>query len=165
MEDVVFTLSHWAGVLLAAYGLCACQPATQAGKQEKKQDKKIKVTLVVILADDGKEEVHPHLILIAKEIRKKDPKLTRFKLKSMECRPLAVEEKASFELVDQKIARVIVKRAADENNRVELAIKAPGQVGFVYQSVCGKFLPIITPYQTKSGERLILAVRVQPCHK
>jgi len=157
----VITLSHWTGIVLAAYGICAGQPAGQA----EKQDKKVKVTLIVILAGEGKEDVDPRLKWIAEEIRKKDSKLTRFKLKSMERRSLAVEENASFDLVDQKTARVIVKRAADQKNRVELAIKAPGQVGFVYQTVCGKFLPIITTYQTKTKERLILAVRVQPCHE
>ena len=157
----MLTLSHWTGVVLVTCGLCAGQPASQT----QKQTKKVKVTLVVILASEGKEEVDPELQAIAKEVRKKDPKLKRFKLKNMEDQSLAVEEKASFVLVDEKTARVIVKRAADDKNRVELAIKAPGQVGFVYRSVCGKFLPIITTYQTKNKERLILAVRVQPCHK
>jgi hypothetical protein len=158
----VVTLSHWAGVVLVACGLCAGQ---QASQPEKKPARKVKVTLVVILASEGKEEVDPRLERVAEEIRKKDPNLRRFRWGRAECRSLAVEEKASFELVDGKTARVIVKRAADDKNRVELAIKAPGQVGFEYRSVCGKFLPIITTYQTKSKERLILAVRVQPCNK
>jgi hypothetical protein len=164
----VLTLSHLAAVVFVTIGLCAGQPASQPEKQDKKaeqQNKKVKVTLVVILASEGKDEVDPLLKQIAEEIRKKDRNLKCFKLKSMKCRSLAVEEKASFDLVDKKTARVIVKRAADENNRVELAIKAPGQVGFEYRSVCGKFLPIITTYRTESKERLILAVRVQPCNK
>jgi hypothetical protein len=162
MEEFVLTLSHWAGVVLVASGLCASQQASQT---EKKQNKKVKVTLVVILASEGKEEVDRLLVQVAQEVRKKDPNLKRFRVARREWRSLAVDEQASFCLVDKQTAQVIVKRAADEYNRVELAIKAPGQVDFVYRSVCGKFLPITTNYQTKAKERLILAVCVQPCKK
>jgi hypothetical protein len=34
-----------------------------------------------------------------------------------------------------------------------------------YTTCCGKFFPIITRYQTKDKERLIIAIRVQPCNK
>src|SRR6516164_6879230 len=117
--------------------MCAGQPASQT---EKKQNGKVKVTLVVILAAEGKDDIDARLKRIAAEIRKKDANLRRFTLKNMECRSLAVDERASFDLVEEQTAQVIVKRAADKKNRVELAIRAPGQVGFVYQTVCGKFL-------------------------
>jgi hypothetical protein len=29
--------------------------------------------------------------------------------------------------------------------------------------VCGKYLPIVTPYKRKKSETLILAIRVEPC--
>jgi hypothetical protein len=152
----VFPLSHGAGILILGIGLCA--------GQNQSNEKKVKVTLVVILASEGKSEVDPRLKLVAAEVRKKDPSLTCFKVKAIHFQSLAVEEKTTFNLVDNKTAQVKVKREADKDNRVELAIKAPDQMGFVYQTVCGKYLPIITSYQTKTRERLILAVRVQPCH-
>ena len=53
--------------------------------------------------------------------------------------------------------------ATTDRHRVSLSILAPSMGEIEYQTVCGKFLPIVTRYQTKSKERLILAVRVQPC--
>jgi hypothetical protein len=46
-----------------------------------------------------------------------------------------------------------------------LAVTPPLQGEIVYGCACGKFLPIITRFQTRDGERLILAVRVEPCHR
>ncbi len=152
----MYTFSTWTGVLTLLCGLCGDQPAGQPPK-------KVKVTVVVILASTGKEEVDPRLKWIAQEVRKRNPKLGCFKVKSINCQSLAVDEKAIFNLIDEKTARVIVKRPANKDNRVELAVKAPDQGEIVYQTVCGKFLPIITRYRTKTRERLILAVRVQPC--
>ena len=127
------------------------------------QEEKVKVTVVVILASEGKEDVDPELKWIAQEVRKRKPNLKCFKVKSIHSRSLAVDEKASFPLVDEKTARVVVKQVTDKENRVGLAVTAPEQGEILYRTVCGKFLPIITRYQTKSKERLILAVRVQPC--
>jgi hypothetical protein len=125
---------------------------------------KVKVTVVVILASEGKPEVDARLDKIAQEIQKRNPNLKRFQLKSINCRSLAVDEKASFNLVDDKKAQVVVKQAADKDNRVGLAVTVPDQGEIVYRTACGKFLPIVTRYQTKMKERLILAIRVQPCN-
>lgn len=134
-----------------------------AGQQGDPKEK-VKVTLVVILASEGTPEVDQRLAKIAPEIQRRNPNLKRFQLKSINCRSLAVDEKASFNLVDDKKARVIVKQSADKSNRVGLAVTAPDQGEIVYRTVCGKFLPIVTRYQTKMKERLILAIRVQPCN-
>jgi hypothetical protein len=128
------------------------------------EDHKVKVTVVVILACSGKEHVDPQLKWIAQEVRKKDKTLTCFKLKSTKCQSLKVEEKGIFKLVDDKTVTVVVKQVADKDNRIGLAVTAPDQGEIVYRTVCGKFLPIISRYQTKGNERLILAVRVQPCN-
>jgi hypothetical protein len=126
---------------------------------------KVKVTVVVILAKDEGNEVDKRLTEIAKEIRKKDPSLTSFRIKKMMDKSLAADEKASFATVDDKTAQVIVKHGADKNNLVSLAVTAPNQGEIIYETVCGKFLPIVTRYHTKAKERLILAVRVQPCNE
>jgi hypothetical protein len=127
------------------------------------KDGKVKVTLVVILATEEGDKVDPRLKAIAEEVQRLNPTLKSFQLKTMTCRSLAPGEKASFPLVDDKTAQVIVEHAADKNNKVALAIIPPDQGEIIYRTVCGKFLPIITRCQTKSKERLILAVRVQPC--
>ena len=100
---------------------------------------------------------------IADEIQKRDPQLKNFKLQSMTNRKLAENEKSIFKLVDQKTVDVVVKHGADETNKVGVAVTAPDQGEIEYRAVCGKFLPIVTRYQTKGRERLIVAVRVEPC--
>ena len=71
-------------------------------------------------------------------------------------RPLAENEKGVFPLVDGKKVEVVIRHGADRENRVGLAVTPPGQGEIVYRSVCGKFFPIVTNYQTKGRERLIL---------
>ncbi len=149
------SLSPWVAIVSLACGFCPGQAVPQ---------KKVKVTVVVILACQGKEHVDPQLKWIAQEVRKRDKSLTCFQLKSTKCQSLAVEEKGVFKLVDDKTVTGVVKQGADKENRVGLAVTAPDQGEIVYRTVCGKFLPIVSRYQTKSGERLILAVRVQPCN-
>jgi hypothetical protein len=148
-------LSHWVAVLGLACGFCC---------PGQLQQKKVKVTVVVILACQSKEHVDPQLKWIAQEVRKRDKTLTCFRLKSTKCQSLAVEEKGVFKLVDDKTATVVVKQCVDKENRIGVAVTAPDQGEIVYRTVCGKFLPIVSRYQTKANERLILAVRVQPCN-
>jgi hypothetical protein len=126
--------------------------------------KRVKVTMVAILASDRNSDVDPRLKHIAAEIRKMNPQLKGFKLVSMANKSLPVDEKAVFPLVDDQVAQVVIRQGADENNRVILAVTPPRQGELTWSSACGKFLPIVTRYQTEGKERLILAVRVQPCN-
>jgi len=138
---------------------CALDPAPAV-----EEPKRVKVTVVTILATDKSDEVDPRLKGIAAEVRKMDPQLKGFKLVSMANKSLAVDEKASFPLVEEQTAQVVIRHSADPNNRVSLAVTPPWQGEITYRAVCGKFLPIVTRYQAKGKERLILAVRVQPCN-
>lgn len=123
----------------------------------------IKVTLVVILASEEGNFVDPRLKAIAEEIQKLNPNLKSFKLKNMQSKSLKPGEKVMWPLVENRQAEMVVKHGADRENRVRLAITAPSMGQIEYQTVCGKFLPIVTRCQTKDKERLILAIRVQPC--
>jgi hypothetical protein len=125
---------------------------------------KIKVTLVVILAKEDGNAIDPRLKEIAAEVRKRSPGLKSFQLKTMTCKSIPPGEKTKFPAVDDQTTQLVVRHGADPDNRVELAVTAPGQGEIVYETVCGKFLPIVTRHQTKSKERLILAIRVQPCN-
>jgi hypothetical protein len=128
--------------------------------------KKIKVTVVTILASTQCAKVNKQLKCIAEEVRKKNPAFKGFELWSMECKSLAVDEKWTCKLVDGQEAQIVIHKGADKDNQVELKIKAPLQGDIVYGTVCGKFLPIITRYQTKKKqERLIIAIMVKPCNK
>jgi hypothetical protein len=130
----------------------------------KERPKRVKVTMVAILATDRTSEVDRRLKDIAGEIRKMNPQLKGFKLVSMASKSLGVDEKAVFPLVEDQVAQVVIRQSADENNRVILAVTPPRQGEVTCSSACGKFLPIVTRYETQEKERLILAVRVQPCN-
>jgi hypothetical protein len=124
---------------------------------------KVSVTLVVILAGEEGSTIDPRLKAIAEEVRLKFPNLTSFRLKSMATKSLVANDKTLIPVVDNRDVEVTIKHGADAEKRVCLAVTAPDQGEIVYRSVCGKFLPIVTRYQTKSRELLILAIRVQPC--
>ena len=124
---------------------------------------RVKVTVVEILANDRDDEVDPRLKCVAEEVRKLNPQLKGFKLMSMASRSLRADEKTEFSLVEGQVAQVVIRQLADEHNKVSLAITPPRQGEIVYRATCGKFLPIVTRFMTRDNERLILAVRVQPC--
>jgi hypothetical protein len=123
----------------------------------------VRVTVVAILASDRGNAVDKELKGIAEEIRKKEPTLTSFRLGQITCKSVTVGEKETFPLVGKEFASVIVKHGANEQNRVGLTVKPPQLGEITYTTCCGKFFPIVTRYQTSGKERLIIAIRVQPC--
>jgi hypothetical protein len=125
--------------------------------------KNVKVTLVVILASEQGNKVDKELRALAREVQIKNPNLKSFRIKSMAIKSLAADEKCIIPLVDNKTATIVIKHGADREKRISLAVTAPDQGEIVYRCVCDKFLPIVTRYQTRNDERLILAIGVQPC--
>src|SRR5581483_11554751 len=91
----------------------------------------VKVTLVVILASEEGNKIDKRLATIADEIRKHEPKLKSFHLKSMTTKSLAPGEKMPFALIEDKNALVVIKHGADKENRVSLAVTAPNQAEIV----------------------------------
>jgi len=146
--------------LATVLGALALPPSLQAGER-------VKVTLVTILATTRNEDVDKRLKCIADEVRKKEKGLKGFKLVNMKCHSLGTGQTWTIKLgVEGQEALVVVHHGADKENLVELKVKPPKQGDIVYQTVCGKFLPIVTRYHTKGkGDRLIIAVMVKPCHK
>jgi hypothetical protein len=132
-----------------------------------KEDEKetVQVSVIAILATERDDKIDPKLACIAREVRKSHKKLTGFHLATMTCnKSLAVGVKEMFEVVgDQKVA-VTVKESANEKNRVQVKVGPPQMGEITYDTCCGKFLPIVTPFRTKNHDLLIIAVRVQPCH-
>jgi len=145
--------STW-GLLLVAN----CATAQNPG-----QGMKVKVTVVVILASEEGSKIDPKLKAIAEEVQIKSPNLKSFQLKSMAIKSLPLDEKTLIPVVDDKTVAITIKHGADTEKKVSLAVEAPDQGEIVYRCVCGKFLPIVTRYQTQAGELLILAIRAQPC--
>ena len=98
-------------------------------------------------------------------MRKTHKKLTGFQMVKITRKSLAIGAKDTFELVGDQKASVTVKQGANETNRVEVKIAPPRMGEITYDTCCGKFLPIVTPFRTKNNDLLILAVHVQPCHE
>jgi hypothetical protein len=125
---------------------------------------KVKVSVVTILATDKDSKVDPKLADLAREVQKVEPKLTGFRLANSTCKSLAVGDKDDFDLVADQTAAVTVEHGADKDDRVQLKVTPPMMGAITYETACGKFLPVVTSYRTKSGDVLIIAVCVQPCN-
>jgi hypothetical protein len=145
------------GVMAALTGMAYACPHCHDEKDP------VKVTLVVILASEEGNTIDPRLKAIAQEVQKRNPSLKSFALKHMENKSLKPGEKVSLPLVESRKVDMVIKHGADKDNRVSLCVVIPNMGEIEYQTVCGKFLPIVTRCKTKAGERLILAIRVQPC--
>jgi hypothetical protein len=157
---ITFAVSRWLpAALVAAGAFLTLAPPVRAGD-------KVQVTLVTILATTRHEPVDPRLVCIAKEVRKKNPKLRGFKLVNMNRKSLRPGEEWTVKLLEGQEATVVIHQGPNKNNRVELKVDAPLQGEIVYDTVCGKCLPIVTRYKTKGKQdRLIIAVMVRPCRK
>lgn len=125
----------------------------------------VKVTLVVILASEKGSTIDKRLRDLAAEIQKIQPNLKSFELKKTIERSVIPGDKQEFNLIEGKQAVVVIKHGADASNKVGLTVTPPDGGPIVYSTVCGKFLPIVTRTETKSGKRLILAICVQPCRE
>ncbi len=124
----------------------------------------VQVSVLAILATERDNKIDPKLACIAREVQKTHKKLTGFQMVKMTRKPLAIGVKETFELVGEQKAAVTVKQGADEKNRIQMKVAPPQMGEITYDTCCGKFLPIVTPFRTKNNDLLILAVRVQPCH-
>lgn len=124
----------------------------------------VRVTIVVVLATTDSDVVDPKLTDLAKEVQKRDPKLTGFKLVSTEGKSIPIGDSHTFELVEKEELKVKVEKPKDGNGRVSLTIKPPGLENITYGCACEKFFPVVTPYKTKAGEVLIVAIMAKPCN-
>jgi hypothetical protein len=127
------------------------------------EDQPIRVTVIVVLGTTDNATVDPKLSDLAKEVQKRDPKLTGFKRSTNEAKSIPVGESATYHLVEKQELKVTVDKARDAAGKVMLTVKAPELGEATYSCVCDKFFPVVTPYRTKKGETLILAVMAKPC--
>jgi hypothetical protein len=126
-------------------------------------DKPVSVTVVIVLASDQNTTVDPKLKDLAKEVQKRDPKLTGFKLVATECKSIPVGDSATINLTDKQVLTVKVNQSRDENGRVTMTLDPPGMDSVNYACACDKFFPVVTPHRTKCGDQLIIAVMAKPC--
>jgi hypothetical protein len=128
------------------------------------QGQEVRICVITILATERDKKVDPKLECIAKEVQRDNPTLTGFHLKDISCKSLAVGAKEEFKLIDDEVATVHVKQAADRDNRVVVSVRPPRMKEITYRTACGKFLPIMTKYRTKDGDVLLIGVQLKPCH-
>jgi hypothetical protein len=120
-----------------------------------------RVCVVAIIATDRNTTVDEKIKCIAKEVQKKEPTLTGFRMATTNCKPLTAGAKESFPLIEGEVASVVVEGKC-KGERVRLTVKAPLMGEITYSTTCGKYFPIVTRYQTKDKDRLIIAVMVKP---
>lgn len=119
----------------------------------------VRVTVVAILASDRHQNVDSKLQALAAEIKKRDDRLTGFKIDRTTSKPLAIGQKDTFQLISDLTADVTLVQRDEKDNKVRLTVKAPHVGEITYSTSYGKYFPIMTRYQTeKEKEWLILAV-------
>ena len=128
-----------------------------------REDKPVSVTVVVVLATAANAQVDPKLKELAKEVQKRDPKLTGFRIVAVESKSIPVGDSATIALADKQSLLVKINKQKDENGRITLELTPPQMEAISYACACDKFFPIVTPYKTKDGEHLIIAVMAKPC--
>jgi hypothetical protein len=126
-------------------------------------DDPIRVTVVVVLATTENTAVDEKLAELARQVRKREPKLVGFRIAATEAKSIPVGDGATFDLVEDQVLRVRVEKPRDANGRVGLTIKPPGLENITYGCACDKYFPVVTPHTTRAGEVLIVAVMAKPC--
>jgi len=143
-------------------GVFAALALSLAAVRADDEDEAVKVTVVVVLATDANKVVDPKLVELARQLRRRDPKLTGLRLVTTEVKSIPVGESATIPLVDKQELKVRVEAGKDANGRVSQTINAPDVPEFGYACKCGKFFPVVTGYQTAKGEQLVIAVMGKP---
>jgi hypothetical protein len=123
----------------------------------------VKICVLAILATDKNDTIDKRVECIAREVQKVDPKLTGFQVHKMMSKSVALGGKVDFNVIDDEIVGVAVDHGLDKDSRVQVKVEPPTLGEITYETCCGKFLPLITRYQTKDKQLLIIAVRVQTC--
>jgi hypothetical protein len=124
----------------------------------------IRVTVVVILASSAAGPIDPALEELAREVRKREPKLRSFRLVATEAQSIPVGQQGLFALVEKQQVQVRIDTSQDPRGRVRLTVSAPGVEQLSYTCVCDKYFPVVTPYRTRNGETLIIAIMAKPCN-
>jgi hypothetical protein len=149
--------------LVVSLALASCLLA--GGTAAAADPSRVRITVVAILATDRTTQVDPKLECIAREVQKIDSNLTGFRLAKTKSKSLSIDAQETFPLVDAERVTVVVEHGVDKDKRVGLRVRSSGVGEITYETKCGKCFPIVTRYQTKDNERLIIAVLARPCSK
>src|SRR5262245_3553141 len=95
-------------------------------------DDPVRVTVVIILATEKNSDVDPALTELAKQVQKRAPKLTGYKVHATEAKSIAVGDSATFVLVEKQELKVTVTRQKDAGGKIALTIKPPELENITY---------------------------------
>jgi hypothetical protein len=155
--------SCWRGLATPPLLLLLVAASAAACGDKVKDARQVRVSVVIILASESGTKVDKKVKDIAAEVQKLHPKLKNFVMKDLKCQSVKIGVETKFELIDDQSTTITIQKAADKMDRIRLKVGPPAMGGITYATPCGKFLPIVTPHTTKSNEKLIIAIRVEPC--
>ena len=130
------------------------------------KDDEIEVKVLAILASENHTEVNKRLTEFAKQVRKKEPKLTGFRLDRSTSQPFKLGETKKFEVPGGDVVEVTVNKERDENGRITLTITPPKLKPIIYECACDKYFSVATQQfvgKEKDREQLFVAVMAKPC--
>lgn len=120
----------------------------------------VHVTVVAIHATDRNKDVDEDLKAIAEKVQKKEPRLTGFRKGRTTVMKVTVGKEKTFPLVDSEVVAVTVDSLLDKD-KVQLTIRPPMLMSITYSTPYEKFFPIVTGYESKDKDRLIVAIMVE----
>ena len=122
--------------------------------------------MLSILASEHHTKVDKRLTEFAKQVRKKEPKLTGFRLDRSTSMPFKLGETNKFEMPGGDVVEVTVNKERDENGRITLTITPPKLKPIVYECACDKYFSVATQQfvgKDTDREQLFVAVMAKPC--
>jgi hypothetical protein len=102
-------------------GLIALAALLAAGAA--RAEEPVKVTVVAVLASEQHSKIDPKLQDLAREVQKRDPTLTGFRVGRITVLPLKVGQKDTFPLVEEASAEVTVLQPDGKEQKPRRSIK------------------------------------------
>jgi hypothetical protein len=142
-------------LLSAVPGAPACPPSDE-----------IEVRVLAILVSEHHMDVDQKLSEFAKQVQKKQPTLTGFKLDHSTVEKVPLGETKKFPLSGDEVVEVTVNKERNEKGSVILTIKPPKLKQLTYACVCDKYFSIATEHYVGTGKdraQLFIAIKASPC--
>jgi len=149
--------------LLCCLAAVAGPAAARAEDPKEAAKESVKVTVKGILASETKNFIDPRLAEFAKEVQKKNPKLTGFRFANSGSEKLALGVTQTFPLADKETLDVTANASLTAEGKITITIKPPMLDQITYTCVCERYFSMATQYFTKDKERLFIAVTAKPC--
>jgi hypothetical protein len=125
----------------------------------------VRVTVIAVLATTDKNApVEKEVAALATAIRDKNPEYYGFRRGVMATLPIAIDSEGTFVVDDRQTVTVAILQGMDKKEKIRVRVKPPLLGEITMNCCCNKFVPFMTPYDTKEKkERLIIAVMISTC--